>query len=170
MAAPTRSRPCESLAALGYFNFFWMSLTVIKPLRLYLSSTTSSFSTRCSCRIFSASSSVVPTGTVIRFFLVITLLIGISKRVSKRRSRLVRMPTSFPFSVIGTPEILYLRMTSSASETLRVGRHGHRIDDHAAFRALYFVDFVGLLLDRQVAMNDSHARPAAPAQSPCGIP
>ena len=32
MAAPTRSRPCESLAALGYFNFFWMSLTVINPL------------------------------------------------------------------------------------------------------------------------------------------
>src|SRR6266849_3212721 len=53
-----------------------MSLTVIKPLRLYLSSTTSSFSTRCSCRMFSASSSVVPTGTVIKFSLFITLLIG----------------------------------------------------------------------------------------------
>ena len=34
IAAPTRSRPCESLAALGYFSFFWMSLTVIRPLRL----------------------------------------------------------------------------------------------------------------------------------------
>ena len=122
IAALTRSRPCSSLAAPGYFNFFWMSLTVIRPFRLYLSSTTSSFSTRCSCRISSACSSVVPTGTVIRFFLVITLSIGISNRVSKRRSRLVRMPTRVPFgSVIGTPEILYFFMTSSASETLASG-------------------------------------------------
>src|SRR5207237_7818584 len=66
---------------------------------------------------FSASSSVVPTGTVIRFSLVITLLMGMSKRVSKRRSRLVRMPTSFLFIVIGTPEILSLRATSSASQS-----------------------------------------------------
>src|ERR1035438_5707231 len=29
MAAPTRRRPCSSLAAYGYFNFFWISLTVI---------------------------------------------------------------------------------------------------------------------------------------------
>ena len=71
--------------------------------------------------MFSASSSVVPTGTVMRFSLVITLLMGMSKRVSKRRSRLVRMPTSLPFLVMGTPEILYLRMTSSASETLASG-------------------------------------------------
>ena len=42
-------------------------------------------------------------------------------RVSKRRSRLVRMPTSFLFLVIGTPEILYWRITSSASETLSSG-------------------------------------------------
>ncbi len=31
MAAPTRRRPCASLAALGYLSFFWMSLTVIRP-------------------------------------------------------------------------------------------------------------------------------------------
>ena len=86
-----------------------------------MSSTTSSFSTRCLCRMFSASSSVVPTGTVMRLSLVITLLMGMSKRVSKRRSRLVRMPTSFPFLVMGTPEILYLRIISSASEILASG-------------------------------------------------
>ena len=50
-----------------------------------------------------------------------TLLMGISNRVSKRRSRLVRIPTSFPFLVMGTPEILYFRMTSRASETLASG-------------------------------------------------
>src|ERR1035437_1671510 len=34
------------------------------------------------------------------------------------------------------------------------GRHGYRIDDHAAFRTLHLVDFVGLLLDGQVAVNN----------------
>src|SRR5579859_4844839 len=48
-----------------------MSLTVIKPLRLKSWSTTSSFSMRCFCRMRSASSSVVPTGTVTRLSLVI---------------------------------------------------------------------------------------------------
>ncbi|SPF31568.1 hypothetical protein SBA1_100024 [Candidatus Sulfotelmatobacter kueseliae] len=37
------------------------------------------------------------------------------------------------------------------------GMHGHRVDDHAAFRALHLVHFVGLLLDRQVAMNNAQA-------------
>ena len=33
-AAPTRRRPSESLQALGYLICFWMSLTVMRPLRL----------------------------------------------------------------------------------------------------------------------------------------
>ena len=41
-----------------------MSLTVISPLSRKSRSTTSSFSTLCWCRISRASSSVVPTGTV----------------------------------------------------------------------------------------------------------
>src|SRR6266513_2849878 len=93
----------------------------------------------------SACSRVVPTGTVMRFSLVITLAMGMSKRVSKRRSRLVRMPTSFPFFVIGTPENL----------DFGIGGHSDRIDDHAAFRALYLVDLVRLLLNAQIAMDDS---------------
>ena len=63
----------------------------------------------------SACSSVVPTGTVMRFSLVITSAMGKSKRVSKRRSRLVRMPTSFPSWVTGTPEMRYRLITSCAS-------------------------------------------------------
>src|SRR5579884_3722801 len=58
---------------------------------------------RCWWRIFSASSSVVPTGTVIRFARVIRSSTRKSVRLSKRRSRLVRIPTSLPFSVTGTP-------------------------------------------------------------------
>ena len=37
------------------------------------------------------------------------------------------------------------------------GMHRDRIDDHATFRSLHLVDFIGLLLDGQVAMNDSEA-------------
>ena len=44
--AATRSRPKESLQALGYSWAFLMSLTVIRPLRLPPSSTTNSFSMR----------------------------------------------------------------------------------------------------------------------------
>ena len=40
---------------------------------------------------------------------------------------------------------------------LVVGRHGDGIDDHAALGALYFVDFIGLLLDGQIAMDQSRA-------------
>jgi len=46
-AAPTRKRPRASLLALGFWIFFSMSLTVIKPLRRNSSSTTRSFSMRC---------------------------------------------------------------------------------------------------------------------------
>ena len=35
------------------------------------------------------------------------------------------------------------------------GRHGDRIDDHSAFRALHFVDLVGLLVDSEVAMDNA---------------
>jgi len=31
IAPPTRNRPWSSLLAMGYFSFFWMSLTVIRP-------------------------------------------------------------------------------------------------------------------------------------------
>jgi len=48
---------------------------------------------------------------------VITLRIGCSKFVSNRRSRLVRIPTSFPSRVTGSPEIRYFFITSRASMT-----------------------------------------------------
>ena len=109
IAAPQRSRPSASLHAFGYLIAFWMSLTVIRPFSRKSLSTTSSFSTLCWCRNSRASSSVVPTGTVNSGSFVITSSIGRCTLVSKRRSRLVRMPTSrpslLPSSVIGTPEM-----------------------------------------------------------------
>ena len=56
---------------------------------------------------------------------------------------------------MGTPEILYLLHDFERVGNLGVGRHGDRIDDHAALRALYLVHFIGLLLDGQVAMNNA---------------
>ena len=114
-AAPTRSRPCSSFDELGKRRFFWMSLTVMRPLRSPASSTTGSFSMRWRWSRRSASSSVVPTGTVTTLSLVISSLTLRSRRFSNRRSRFVRIPTSLPARVTGTPEMLKRSIKSSAS-------------------------------------------------------
>ena len=38
-----------------------------------------------------------------------------------------------------------------------LGRDGDRVDDHAAFRALHAVDFLGLAVDGHVAVNEADA-------------
>ena len=75
-AAPTRSRPCSSLVESGNSIRFWMSLTVIRPLRRPSASTTGSFSILWRCRISFASSRVVPTGAVTRLREVISAETG----------------------------------------------------------------------------------------------
>ena len=79
------------------------------------SSTMGSFSLRALARIALASSSVMPSLAVMRFSLVMDSLIFLLKSVSNLRSRFVMIPTSFLPSVIGTPEILNLAISSSAS-------------------------------------------------------
>ena len=62
---PPRRRaggPRSSFVASGYWIFFWMSLTVMSPLRRPSSSTIGSFSILCLPRSASACSSVVPIG------------------------------------------------------------------------------------------------------------
>ena len=100
---------------------FSMSFTVIRPFSSPLASTTSSFSMRCFWRMTRASWRVVPTGTVTRLSLVMASLTGMSMRVSKRRSRLVRMPTSLWPSTTGTPLMRNLAMRASASRMRAVG-------------------------------------------------
>ena len=115
-AAPARSLPCESCADAGYLIDFSISFIVISPLNLNSSSTIGSFSFLALPRIFLASSRVIPTGAVTRFSLVIHSLIGLEKSSSNLRSLLVIIPTSFlSSSVIGTPEILNLPISSLAS-------------------------------------------------------
>ncbi|OIQ63674.1 hypothetical protein GALL_547840 [mine drainage metagenome] len=46
---------------------------------------------------------------------------GVSKRVSNRRSRLVTMPTTLPFSITGKPEMPCCMASCTTSRTLTVG-------------------------------------------------
>ena len=92
-----------------------MSLMVIRPFRVPSPLTTSSFSMRLSCRSCFDFSSGVPSGMVTSSSVVIRERMDFSISVSKRRSRLVRMPTSFFPWVMGMPEMLYFLITSNAS-------------------------------------------------------
>ena len=84
--------------------------------------------------------SVVPTGAVTRLRAVITSETGCVTSSSKRRSRLVRMPTSTSSaSMIGTPLMWYVRISSSASDTCASGVERDRVDDHARLAALDLV-------------------------------
>ena len=105
IAAPQSRRPFASFAEFGYLICFSISLIVIRPFRLKLSSTIGSFSFLAFARIFFASSMVVPTFAVISPSDVIDSRIGFEKSSSNSRSLFVMIPTSLPFSVIGTPEI-----------------------------------------------------------------
>ena len=121
IAAPQRSLPCASFAASGYLICFSISLIVIRPLRLKLSSTIGSFSFLDFARIAFASSSVIPCFAVTRFSVVMDSLIFFEKSVSNLRSRFVIIPTNLPFSVIGTPEILNFAIKSFASASVCSG-------------------------------------------------
>ena len=77
---------------------------------------------RCWCKSRLASSCPTASFTVTKFSCVInsdTFWLGLE---AKRTSRLVKMPTSLPpFSVTGTPEILFSVIKSSASDSLASG-------------------------------------------------
>ena len=105
----------ESLAESGYLICFSISLIVISPFKLKSSSTMGSFSTLALARMRFASIMVMPSLAVTRCSEVMHSLIFLEKSSSNFRSRLVMMPTSFLPSVIGTPEMRNLPMSSSAS-------------------------------------------------------
>ena len=81
--------------------------------------TTSNFSIRCWCSSAWTSSAAAPSPIVTRFSRVVIIVeTGFSKFVSKRMSRRVTIPTrSLPLST-GTPEIPFLRVSSSNSPML----------------------------------------------------
>ena len=135
-----------------------MSFTVIRPFRLYLSSTTSSFSTRCSCRIFSACFERGADGDGDQIFLRHDPIDG-NVEASLKAQIAISEDADEPSAVFSNR---YARDFVFAHHFERVGNfirrmHGDGVDNHSAFRALYFIDFVGLLVDGQVAMNDAEA-------------
>ncbi len=115
-------------------------------------------------RITLASSSVVPCGAVTRPSRVIASDTGRSTLGStKRRSRLVMMPTSRPASsVTGTPEMWKWAMTSMASAIVAVGRTVTGLADHPRLGPLDPVDLGGLVLDREVAVDARRCRRGGP--------
>ena len=122
MAPPTRRRPLSSLQEAGYLRIFSISFMVISPRRRFSSSTTNSFSMRLLCRCSLASSKVVPTGTVTSLRLVITSFTRVfSRSLTKRTSRLVKMPTSLVPRTTGRPETLNSLIRRKASATLLFG-------------------------------------------------
>ena len=94
---------------------------VMRPTSSPLSPTTSSFSMRCLCSSTLAACVSTPGETVMSSR-VIRLMTGWSRLVSKRTSRLVRMPTGLPSCTTGRPEISCCRMISSACASGWSGR------------------------------------------------
>ena len=122
MAAAHSSRPAPSLAELGYFMTFSMSLIVMRPRRRFSLSTIGSFSMRWWRRISLASSSVVPIWPVTSPLLVMTSAILRLRSFSNFMSRLVMMPTSLSSSsTTGTPEMRYFAISASASPSVLSG-------------------------------------------------
>src|SRR5699024_2292415 len=140
------------------------SLTVMRPLMTLSSSTRGSFSTLCSASSSKAFSADTPTGAVTSGIFVIvsaTVRVGNSLRVTKRRSRLVTMPRRTPLSsTTGSPEIRYLPDLVEFGQRLVRGDR-QRVVDHARFGALDVVDLVGLVLGREVAVDDAQAADAS---------
>ena len=122
-AAPHRSLPMRSLDAVGYFSIFSMSFIVISPRSLNSLSTTGSFSILYLWRSSFASSSVVPSPTVMSFFFGVMICSTLKSRFfSKRRSLKVTIPRRVSSSfVTGRPVMFCLSMISRASATLCLG-------------------------------------------------
>ncbi len=157
-AAPTRSLPCASRAALGKLVCLVMSLTVIRPRSSKASLTTSTRSSLCACISALPSARVAPSRTLISLSRgVMMSLTGASRRVSKRTSRLVTMPTTVLPCSTGKPgHAVLLRQLDDLAHRL-VGRHGDRVAQHARLVALDARDLGRLLARRHVLVNDADA-------------
>ena len=120
--APTRSLPNESFTEFGWLVNFKMSPKVTRPINLPALFTTGNFSILFFLKISSAFLRSVPSGAVMRFSVVIIVLTFSLKLVSKRRSRLVRIPNNFCVeSTMGIPPILFSLIILMASPMVASG-------------------------------------------------
>ena len=125
------------------------------------SSTSGSRSRLCLRSSAVASSREMPTGPVISGIGVITsstLVVAHSATGVNRRSRLVMMPSSrLSASTTGRPETRYSPQMLVELLERRVGADGDRVGDDAGLGPLDEVDLVGLVLDREVAVQHAEA-------------
>ncbi len=135
-----------------------MSLTVIRPMHRRSSSTTSSFSIRRWWSRRRASSWVTPGPTVTRSSRVISSETGWLRIFGEADVAVGedadQAPAFLGHRDAGDPVARH--QLERVGEGL-VGRHGDRIDDHAAFVALHRADRGGLLVDLHVAVEDAEA-------------
>ena len=103
----------------------------------------------------------MPTGPVMSGIGVMTSrtsVVAHSATGVKRRSRLVTMPMSFLSSpMTGRPETRYSPQIASSSSRVRSGADRDRVGDHAGLGPLDEVDLVGLVGDREVAVQHPDA-------------
>ena len=99
----------------------------------------------------------MPSVAVTRFSLVITLSMSWLMSVSNFMSRLVMMPISLPLSQMGTPEMRYLAMSSSASARRVAGGQPEGVGDDAVLAALDHVHLLRLGADGHILVDDADA-------------
>ena len=122
IAAPATRRPILSLQEFGALLSCMVSRKVISPMSFPFLSTIGSFSILYCSSMRSAFCISVPAAAVTSRSLVITSLTFFFMFLSKRRSRLVSMPTSILLlSTIGIPPILLSFIIFSASPTVASG-------------------------------------------------
>ena len=131
-----------------------MSLMVISPLSSPCLFTTGSFSMRCSCKISRAFSRLVPSGAVISLSRFMTCETLRSKRVSNRRSRLVRIADELPVLGDGNAGDAVLRHQLVGVAYRLIRRDGDGIENHPAFGLFDPIDFGRLIGRGQYAMDN----------------
>ena len=157
IAAPTIRRPCASFDACGNCSDLTKSFTVIRPCSRPSSSTSGSRSRLCLRSRDVASSREIPTGPVMSGLGVITsstLVVPHSATGTKRRSRLVMMPSKVLVGVddgqAGQPVL-----AADLVQLLEggVGADRHRVGDDPGLGPLDQVHLVGLVGDGQVPVK-----------------
>ncbi len=159
IAAATRSRPASSLVACGYCSLLVKSLTVISPRSRPPSSTSGSFSTLCWRSSASASSLLTPTGAVTSGIVVMTsrtegVLVGDEAHVAVGDDA---DQLAARASTTGTPEIRYRPHSASTSRRVSSGEQVTGLVIMPASERLTRSTWLGLVLDRQVAVQHADA-------------
>jgi hypothetical protein len=156
-AAPQRSRPRSSLAANGCASACSMSLIVMRPFRRPLSSTTSSFSMRFLCSSSLAASS--PTSSPTLMSLLGHHVGDLLGQVALEPHVAVGEDADRALVAVDHRQAADVVAAHQRQRVLEptLGADRHRVDHDAALGLLDLGDLAGLLLDRQVLVQEPDA-------------